>query len=226
MTPDDPIIATEAYDYPLTLDHLLHTALACSPAREIVHEDRGRLDYRELHRRIGRLAAGLASLGVEPGATVAVMDWDSTRYLGSIMERRIPPHRRHRPPRRRRLPAGDGPAEGRDQVGRGVDLLHRGRGPCLAMRGGGRGAAIGIPDPRWGERPLVLVVPGDAERPPGEAAIRAAVQEAADRGRINRWAVPDRIVFVESLDRTSVGKIDKKRLRMRYLPIKPGTQRR
>ena len=81
MTPDDPIVATEAYDYPLTLDHLLHTALACSPAREIVHEDRGRLDYRELHRRIGRLAAGLASLGVKPGATVAVMDWDSTRYL-------------------------------------------------------------------------------------------------------------------------------------------------
>ena len=81
MTPNDPVVATEAYDYPLTLDHLLHTGLACSPAREIVHENHGRLDYRELHRRIGRLAAGLASLGVAPGATVAVMDWDSPRYL-------------------------------------------------------------------------------------------------------------------------------------------------
>ena len=77
-------------------------------------------------------------------------------------------------------------------------------------------AAIGIPDARWGERPLVLVVPDDPQRPPGEAAIRAAVREAADRGRIDRWAVPDRIVIVESLDRTSVGKIDKKRLRARY----------
>ena len=80
MSPDDLVVATEAHDYPLTLDHLLHTGLTCAPAREIVHEDRRRLDYRELRRRIGRLAAGLASLGVNTGATVAVMDWDSTRY--------------------------------------------------------------------------------------------------------------------------------------------------
>ena len=81
MTPDDLVVATGAYDYPLTLDHLLHTALTCSPSREIVHESRSRYDYRELRRRISRLAAGLASLGVKPGATVAVMDWDSPRYL-------------------------------------------------------------------------------------------------------------------------------------------------
>ena len=81
MTPDDLVVATDAYDYPLTLDHLLHTALTVAPSREIVHGARGRYDYRELRRRIGRLAAGLAALGVEPGATVAVMDWDSPRYL-------------------------------------------------------------------------------------------------------------------------------------------------
>ena len=81
MTPDDLVVAGEAYDYPLTLDHLLHSALTCAPAREIVYGTRSRYDYRELRRRIGRLAAGLASLGIEPGATVAVMDWDSPRYL-------------------------------------------------------------------------------------------------------------------------------------------------
>ena len=81
MTPDDLVVATEAYDYPLTLDHLLHSALTVAPVREIVHGTRGRYDYRELRRRIGRLAAGLASLGVKPGETVAVMDWDSPRYL-------------------------------------------------------------------------------------------------------------------------------------------------
>ena len=81
MNPDDPVVATEAYDYPLTLDHLLHTPLTCAPEREIVYGSRGRYDYRELRRRIGRLAAGLTSLGVRPGATVAVMDWDSPRYL-------------------------------------------------------------------------------------------------------------------------------------------------
>ena len=48
------------------------------------------------------------------------------------------------------------------------------------------------------------------------AAIRTAIQEAADEGRINRWAVPDRIVLVDALEKTSVGKIDKKRLRARY----------
>ena len=77
-------------------------------------------------------------------------------------------------------------------------------------------AAIGIPDARWGERPLVLVVSGEPEHPPEESEIRAAIQEAADSGRINRWAVPDRIVLVDALEKTSVGKIDKKRLRIRY----------
>jgi len=548
MTPDDPVVATEAYDYPLTLDHLLHTGPTCSPAREIVHESRGRLDYRELRRRIGRLAAGLASFGVEPGATVAVMDWDSTRYLecffaipmmGAVLHTinvRLSPEQilytvnhaeddvilvhedfipliRQIGDRFERAPKlvllcddGDAtaPAHGPDfaadyeslldRGGEGYDFpeldersrattfyttgttgdpkgvwythrqlvlhtlgalgalasggdharLHRddvympitpmfhvhgwgmpfvatllgvkqvypGRyepekllrlieregvtfshcvptilhmlldspvageidlsgwkvviggsamsaglaraamdrgidvfggygmsetGPVLTIaqlerpslalpddaqialrckagrpiplvdlrvvdesmrqlppdgastgevvvrapwttngylknrdgsealwRGGylhtgdighldregylrvtdrlkdviksggewissieiedlvsrcdgvAEAAAIGVPDARWGERPLVLVVPGDAERPPEEAAIRAAIREAADRGRINRWAVPDRIVFVDSLDKTSVGKIDKKRLRMRY----------
>ena len=77
-------------------------------------------------------------------------------------------------------------------------------------------AAIGVADARWGERPLVLVVPADPGRPPQEAAIRATIQDAADGGRINRWAVPDRILLVDSLEKTSVGKIDKKRLRARY----------
>ena len=552
MTPDDLVVATEAYDYPLTLDHLLHTGLACSPTREIVHESRSRLDYRALHRRIGRLAAGLASLGVKPGATVAVMDWDSTRYLecffaipmmGAVLHTinvRLSPEQilytvnhaeddvilvhedfiplirqiRDRFDRAPKLVlmrddddaaapgleldfavdyeslldrGGDGhdfpeldertrattfyttgttgdpkgvwythrqlvlhtlgalgmiasgggharlhrddvympitpmfhvhgwgmpfvatllgikqvypgryepekllrlierervtfshcvptilhmllnaPAAGeidlsgwkvvvggsamsaglaRAAMDRGIDVFGgygmSETGPVLTMaqlerpslalpdeaqialrckagrpiplvdlrvvdesmrplppdgastgevvlrapwttngylknregsealwRGGylhtgdigyldadgylrvtdrlkdviksggewissieiedlvsrcegvAEAAAIGVPDARWGERPLVLVVPGDPGHPPEEAtiraAIRAAVQEAADRGRINRWAVPDRIVFVESLDKTSVGKIDKKRLRTRY----------
>ena len=548
MNPDDLIVATEAYDYPLTLDHLLHTALTCSPEREIVHGSHGRYDYRELRRRIGRLAAGLASLGVQPGATVAVMDWDSPRYLecffaipmmGAVLHTinvRLSPEqvlytinhaeddvilvhedfmplieqirdRFERPPKLVRMrddEGGEAGAKGgefasdyasltsdgdetydfpaldertrattfyttgttgdpkgvwythrqlvlhtlgalgalasgggharlhRDDVympitpmfhvhGWGVPfiatvlgikqvypgryepelllrLIERERvtfshcvptilhmllthpvatevdlggwkvviggsamsaglaraamdrgidvfggygmsetGPVLtlaqlerpslslpedaqielrckagrplplvdirvvdetlqpvAQHGEGTGevvvrapwttngylknrdgsetlwrggylhtgdighiddagylrvtdrlkdviksggewissieledivsrcdgvaeaAAIGIPDARWGERPLVLVVPQDAGSPPDEAVIRSSIQELADRGRINRWAVPGRVVFVESLDRTSVGKIDKKRLRVRY----------
>jgi len=70
-----------AYGYPLLVKHLLHTALATTPTQEIVYRDLKRYDYRTLRERIGKLATALARLGVEPGDTVAVMDWDSHRYL-------------------------------------------------------------------------------------------------------------------------------------------------
>src|SRR5262249_49730592 len=47
----------------------------------IVYRDVKRHDYRTLRQRIGKLACALARLGVEPGHTVAVMDWGSHRYL-------------------------------------------------------------------------------------------------------------------------------------------------
>src|SRR6266566_758573 len=72
-----------AYDYPLLIKHLLHTPLATAPEQEIVYRDISRYTYRTLRQRIGRLASGLAGLGVKPGDTVAVMDWDSHRYLES-----------------------------------------------------------------------------------------------------------------------------------------------
>ncbi len=70
-----------AYHYPLLIRHLLHTPLLCSPTQEIVSGDTERYDYRTFRERIGRLASGLVSLGVGAGDTVAVMDWDSHRYL-------------------------------------------------------------------------------------------------------------------------------------------------
>jgi fatty-acyl-CoA synthase len=70
-----------AYGYPLLIKHLLHAPLAHSPDQEIVYRDVVRHSYRELGKRLGRLANGLASLGVRQGDTVGVMDWDSHRYL-------------------------------------------------------------------------------------------------------------------------------------------------
>ena len=70
-----------AYQYPLLIKHLLHTPLAHAAQQEIVYRDLQRFDYRTLFERIGRLASGLASLGVQPGNTVAMMDWDSHHYL-------------------------------------------------------------------------------------------------------------------------------------------------
>lgn len=72
---------TSAYDYPLLLKHLLLRPLVAAPTQEIVYKDVKRLTYRELRKRIGQLASGLTNLGVRPGMTVAVMDWDSHRYL-------------------------------------------------------------------------------------------------------------------------------------------------
>ena len=65
----------------LLIKHLLASGVNRSPMQEIVRADQRRSTYREFHARVHRLAAGLSSLGVKPGDTVGVMDWDSHRYL-------------------------------------------------------------------------------------------------------------------------------------------------
>ena len=78
-------------------------------------------------------------------------------------------------------------------------------------------AAIGVPDEKWGERPMLLVVlDSDLENAVSEDQIKALVQAQADKGVISPWAVPDRIQFVDAIEKTSVGKINKKRLREKY----------
>lgn len=78
-----PVLTPDAYAYPLLIKQLLHTPLATSPEQEIVDRDRGRYTYWTLRHRIGQLASALTELGVNRGDTVAIMDWDSTRYLES-----------------------------------------------------------------------------------------------------------------------------------------------
>ena len=71
----------ESYDYQLTLKKLLNTPLIYSPDREIVFRDRFRGTYRLFNERIHRLAGALAAVGTGPGDIVAVLDYDSHRYL-------------------------------------------------------------------------------------------------------------------------------------------------
>ncbi|MES2682137.1 MAG: fatty acid--CoA ligase [Pseudomonadota bacterium] len=73
--------AENAYAYPLLVKQLWHAPLAIAGDQEIVYRDRQRFTYRELRVRVSRLANLLTTLGVEAGDTVAVMDWDSHRYL-------------------------------------------------------------------------------------------------------------------------------------------------
>lgn len=78
--------------------------------------------------------------------------------------------------------------------------------------GVGEAAVVGLPDEKWGERPYALVVAkAGAELSP--EGIRAALQAKAEHGELNKWYVPDRIVVVSEIPKTSVGKIDKKRIR-------------
>lgn len=73
--------AAEAYEYPLLIKNLLLSPIGDEPGREIVYRGELRFTYAKFRERVGRLAAALLKLGVRPGDTVAVMDWDSHRYL-------------------------------------------------------------------------------------------------------------------------------------------------
>jgi len=70
-----------AYEFPLLIKYILRSPLAYAPKQEIVYTDVKRYDYVTLYKRIGQLANVLENMGVKAGDTVAVMDWDSHRYL-------------------------------------------------------------------------------------------------------------------------------------------------
>jgi fatty-acyl-CoA synthase len=74
-------VTPSAYSYPLLIKQLLHAPLAQTPRQEIVYRDLKRMTYADLRNRIGKLASALAKIGVEPGDTVGVLDWDSNRFL-------------------------------------------------------------------------------------------------------------------------------------------------
>ena len=79
-------------------------------------------------------------------------------------------------------------------------------------------AAIGMPDPKWGERPVMLLVLTMNAQPDHVIRdVRTALQGQISAGSLSKWAMPDEIRFVASLAKTSVGKIDKKRLRTEIL---------
>jgi len=70
-----------ANDYQLLIKNLLFCPVVDAPEQEIVYRGIFRCTYRELRQRVQRLANALTALGIKPGDTVAVMDWDSHRYL-------------------------------------------------------------------------------------------------------------------------------------------------
>ncbi len=70
-----------AHQYPLLIKQLLLSGPRYNPDQEIVYADRSSYTYTDLVERIHRLAHTLTDAGVKPGDTVAVLDWDTPRYL-------------------------------------------------------------------------------------------------------------------------------------------------
>jgi fatty-acyl-CoA synthase len=72
-------------------------------------------------------------------------------------------------------------------------------------------AVIAVPDPKWAERPLAVVV-----RKPG-SEIGGAELVASIAGRYPKWWLPDRVEFVDELPKTATGKFSKRTLRERFV---------
>ncbi len=77
----------------------------------------------------------------------------------------------------------------------------------MAMREVAEAAVIAVPDEKWSERPLACVVPRD-----GADLTREQVLEHL-AGRVAKWQVPDDVVFIDEVPKTSTGKFSKKTLR-------------
>ena len=75
-------------------------------------------------------------------------------------------------------------------------------------------AVIALPDDKWQERPLACVVPQP------DAASTITKEEIQDylKDKVAKWWIPDEIVFMKELPKTSVGKFNKKSLRATVIP--------
>jgi fatty-acyl-CoA synthase len=73
-------------------------------------------------------------------------------------------------------------------------------------------AVIGVPDPKWQERPVAYVVP----KPEFKDTLTKEEVLTYLEPLVARWWLPDDVLFIESVPKTSVGKFDKKVLRAQH----------
>jgi len=74
-------------------------------------------------------------------------------------------------------------------------------------------AVVGIADPQWGERPFALLVIHEGQELDAKA-LKEHLKPFVEQGHINKWAIPSQIALVTEIPKTSVGKLDKKRMRL------------
>lgn len=85
---------------------------------------------------------------------------------------------------------------------------------AVAYPGVAEAAVIGIPHPKWDERPLLIIV-----RKPGETVEKESLL-AFLGGKVAKWWLPDDVVFVEEIPHTATGKISKLELRRQFKDYK------
>jgi fatty-acyl-CoA synthase len=73
-------------------------------------------------------------------------------------------------------------------------------------------AVIGVPSEKWTERPMACVV----LKPEAEGKVDAGDILAFLSERVAKWWLPDEVVFVDAIPKTSVGKFAKRFLRERF----------
>ena len=81
-------------------------------------------------------------------------------------------------------------------------------------------AVIGLPHPKWDERPVVYAVP----RPEFKGQVTEAEVIDFLRDKVAKWWLPDEVRFIDEVPKTSVGKFDKKVLRASAVPIREGAK--
>ena len=89
---------------------------------------------------------------------------------------------------------------------------------AIGCPGVANAAVIAVPDPKWTERPLLVVVKAPGADPTKEQVLAHVATKLA------KWQVPDDVVFVDSLPLTATGKISKKDLRTAFAEHRLGAQ--
>jgi len=78
-------------------------------------------------------------------------------------------------------------------------------------------AVFGAQSDKWGERPVALLVARDEFKEKiSEDELKEHMAQFVEEGKILKWWIPDKFVFVDQIPRTSVGKFDKKMMRSMY----------